>query len=287
MSSSVTPPSSSGGLMPLLRAQPPWLIGSTVALVLGCIILDVDKHLVPPRDAPFYENDARLGHPVRHDTVPAWFVIVFAYSAYLPIALTAAMGAVASRGHNLRYWGSYDRPKGAQPCPTLLYYIFAVALVHFLTSVSKIYVGRKRPNFFAICEYDFNASPKVPAFPGSSLIPANVKYCRRDPVGAMLSFPSGHSSLSWVSSTWLALELNARPLAQCGFLLFASFVACSRVVDFRHHPEDIIAGSVLGGLGAFMVHRQMIRAHFVLESGLVSPLTGTPPGGKRSAQLAE
>ncbi|KAG8840279.1 hypothetical protein FRB91_006342, partial [Serendipita sp. 411] len=86
-----------------------------------------------------------------------------------------------------------------------------------------------------------------------------------------MSFPSGHSSMSFAGLTFLSLYLAGRfrlftPHSSHGKhlyayvlsvapLLLASFVTSSRVSDFRHRGSDVLAGASLGILFAFIGYR--------------------------------
>ena len=73
-----------------------------------------------------------------------------------------------------------------------------------------------------------------------------------------LSFVSGHASLStysmWFSIVYLHQRMATRnfrlvkPLIQVGCALFAVFTSLTRVSDYKHHPEDVVGGAILGVL---------------------------------------
>jgi membrane-associated phospholipid phosphatase len=67
-----------------------------------------------------------------------------------------------------------------------------------------------------------------------------------------MSFPSGHAALSWFMASSLALSTRASPLACITAALWASLVGFSRVHAQRHHLQDVIAGALLGAVGALM-----------------------------------
>ena len=45
-------------------------------------------------------------------------------------------------------------------------------------------------------------------------------------------------------------------------LTLALFVSCSRIVDYKHHPSDVVAGAALGGALAVTVHSFMTRKYY-------------------------
>mmetsp|Transcript_9039 Transcript_9039/g.13343 ORF Transcript_9039/g.13343 Transcript_9039/m.13343 type:complete len:344 (-) Transcript_9039:100-1131(-) len=138
----------------------------------------------------------------------------------------------------------------------------SLGLSETITCILKVYVSRHRPNFYALCGFDVEtlecAAPSL-----------------EDIHEATLSFPSGHSSLSFCGMTYLVLFFLGRvvritsrttltlPLLRKEIQLesykqilgalscivpwsYALFVATSRIVDKWHHPSDVIAGSLLG-----------------------------------------
>lgn len=138
----------------------------------------------------------------------------------------------------------------------------SLGLSETVTCTLKLYVSRHRPNFYQLCGFD----------------PIKLQ-CMASPLArvheATLSFPSGHSSLSFcgmsylmyfflgrvsriTSTTSLTLPSSSRVIklepykSLLGALScivpwsYSFFVAASRVVDKWHHPSDVIAGSLLG-----------------------------------------
>ncbi|KZT67380.1 PAP2-domain-containing protein [Daedalea quercina L-15889] len=122
------------------------------------------------------------------------------------------------------------------------------------TEFLKNRVGRLRPDFLSRCKWD-----------------KDLKACAGDletVLDGRRSFPSGHSSTAFSGmmflSLWIAGMTGAwcitRPAAARSFfasrlarlslsflpLMFAAWVAISRLEDYRHHKEDVIAGSLLG-----------------------------------------
>jgi membrane-associated phospholipid phosphatase len=106
--------------------------------------------------------------------------------------------------------------------------------------VFKHYVGRLRPDFYAIAGGD----------------ETNKQHRLAD---AHWSYPSGHASLSFASltTTFFYVLGKTQPFADgpgsfwklaAAFVLpcFAGFVATSRIVDYRHHPSDVNAGAIIG-----------------------------------------
>ena len=147
-------------------------------------------------------------------------------------------------------------------------YLFATGGNAFITNCVKLYVGYWRPNFYSYCGFN-----------------ENDLQCEAENNEPRKSFPSGHASVSFCSMTFLTIffigkiglyrsfmmntmESSSSYLCQSatpGFvlfgkrilamvavlpMLFATFVASSRVHDDMHHPADIVAGSIIGMLCA-------------------------------------
>ena len=77
---------------------------------------------------------------------------------------------------------------------------------------------------------------------------------------AKMSFVSGHASFSCQSATFVVLYLQSKssyisrvlkgyylllPFIQVAMVVFAFFTCLSRVMDYQHHPGDVIGKFVL------------------------------------------
>ena len=132
----------------------------------------------------------------------------------------------------------------------------AIGISEFITQILKYYVGRLRPNFYSMC--NFNTATLTCTNTNIHLI-----YESR------LSFPSGHASLSFCGAGCLVLyfigrfgylrnnrhyysqeegKCKSKFIFLLSFtpLLLSTYCATSRLVDNWHHPSDILAGMVIG-----------------------------------------
>ena len=113
---------------------------------------------------------------------------------------------------------------------------------------------------------------------------------------ARLSFPSGHSSLSfcglvcvvlfflgrvgWGRNVSMVSSGRGKILTVLSFtpLLLAFFCSTSRLVDNWHHPSDIIAGAALGAVSA-------VVSYHVWFPHILSTYAGVPLSVMSSASL--
>lgn len=136
-------------------------------------------------------------------------------------------------------------------------YLISTGCSEFVTEALKRYIGRPRPNYFAMCAFDEDLL-------ACTASQARINQSRK-------SFPSGHASLSFCAMTLTALWLLRLVVEQeirggkgKGTIVFASrcfaatflplslsiFTAASRVHDNWHHTSDVVAGALIGGLSA-------------------------------------
>jgi membrane-associated phospholipid phosphatase len=114
---------------------------------------------------------------------------------------------------------------------TRLQFIFcAVAVPNLVTEVLKYSVGRGRP------------------FVGGEANAFHFSHFAGNP--AYYSFPSGHATTAFalafaVSVVW--------PKARVAMAVYAIVIAATRLVLVAHHPSDVVAGALVGIVGAMFV----------------------------------
>jgi membrane-associated phospholipid phosphatase len=140
----------------------------------------------------------------------------------------------------------------------VLFIFFAVLLPVLAGEVLKEVVGRGRP-FVGGEANAFHFSH----FSGSE---------------AYASFPSGHATTAFalafaVSAVW--------PHLRSVMLVYAVMIAASRLVLLAHHPSDVVAGALLGVIGAMLVRYWFAARHLaftIRRDGAIEPLAGPSLG---------
>jgi undecaprenyl-diphosphatase len=218
--------------------------------------------------ALMYALDAReIGLMPPRGTASLWPVRIltdFGKSAYVLGLLAALLFAVAIITARLR-GTSRSLLLGLG---TRLQFVFFSVLVPVLAGeVIKWVVGRGRP-FVGGEANAFNFSH----FAGTE---------------AYASFPSGHA----IASFALAFAVSAVwPRARSAMIVYAVLIAISRLVLLAHHPSDVVAGALIGVIGAMFVRYWFAarRLGFAIRhDGVILPLAGPSLGHlKRVARKA-
>lgn len=133
--------------------------------------------------------------------------------------------------------------------------VFTIAMCNIFVNIPKAYVGRPRPDIYARCGGENNMAN------------CSAKILK----GEYKSWPSGHSSTSMSGSIFMAAFfikfMYSNPISiiiATLFSLFGIYVGATRIRDFRHHPDDVIAGLFLGFVSAYLVWEN-ISPKFFLE----------------------
>lgn len=209
-------------------------------------------------------DDISLAAPYKPDsTVPYLFVLVV--MIILPLIFFYYL--MFSAGY---VDGATPRSRWQLVLQEYLKYLLGMALLLLATEVPKMAVGRPRPDFLSRCKPVLHNSTVALNEWTCSGNASVIKEGRK-------SFPSGHSSSSFFVMSYLCLYYlivyvprnhkshrlsdntprtslisstnKISPLALlmivCAYLA-ASLVAISRLQDHKHHPTDVLAGSLLG-----------------------------------------
>jgi membrane-associated phospholipid phosphatase len=194
-------------------------------------------------------------------TASLWPVRIFTdfgKSAFVLWTLAAMMFAVAVISPGLR---GTPRSLLLKFGTHLEFVFFAVLLPVLVGDVLKWIVGRGRP------------------FVGGKANAFNfVHFAGTE---AYASFPSGHA----ITSFALAFAVSAVwPRARIPIILYAVLIAGSRLVLLSHHPSDVVAGALVGVLGAMCVRFWFAARRLgfaIAQDGAITPFKGPSPGARK------
>ena len=175
---------------------------------------------------------------------------------------------------------------------TLYAFFTGIFITLLVTNVVKLSVGELRPHFIDICKPNFTELDCRDSY-GYSVYVTNytcygtdTKYIRE----ARLSFPSGHASFIVYGMVFLIFFFELKPYIPRGIrsavtLLFAIIgilVAVTRLYDYKHHPNDLIGGSIIGFVSAIFTYFFHLRLNVLpRETTKVTPsdpIQSIPPG---------
>ncbi len=130
----------------------------------------------------------------------------------------------------------------------------AVAIPVLVGDIIKGIVGRGRP------------------FVGGAADAFNFSHFSWTP--AYASFPSGHA----IASFALAFAIAALwPRTRVVVMVYAFLIGATRLILVAHHPSDVVAGALLGVVGAMLVRYWFAARHLCFSidpHGTVKPLGG-------------
>jgi len=226
--------------------------------------------------------DGEFNHPlVEPPTIPSTLLVFTSLQG--PFLLLALLAWWTTRTPNNSSGNNSNNNNNAQSSSSLPWrtvhelhaslcgFVATIGLSEGATQLLKLYMQRRRPNFYALCAFD--------------KVTRTCTAAEHRIQEAQFSFPSGHSSLSNSAMTflvWYGLgklcwavqqqqQQQSSPLplsspssnSNSGVLISSSkrvqalltccvpwgwavFVAASRVADTWHHPSDVVAGLMLG-----------------------------------------
>ncbi|VDN04433.1 unnamed protein product [Thelazia callipaeda] len=218
-----------------------------------------------PYKRGFYCDDESIRYPYRPSTVSRHMLIVVGLIIPVFLIVTTEMFRTLVWERKCQHeFKDYRCRRYRVPRLIVRLYIFVgyflvgVVFNQLMVDIAKYTIGRHRPHFMDICK------PK-----GFDTCPVNShkyitdfectgtdKFLVQE---SMLSFYSGHSAFSFYAAWYTVLYLQARlyrplfsrlvlPVIQ--FVLFggATFVAYTRVSNYKHHWSDVLVGTIFGSV---------------------------------------
>ncbi|KAF8360420.1 plpp-1.1 [Pristionchus pacificus] len=269
-------PSSSSGRV--VVAHPPSTMQISISrlicdfVVLCCCALPllIFQLWVKPYKRGFYCDDESIRYPFRESTVSRHMLIVV--GLIIPTALIFMTEIFRTLAWERKCAGQFKqyrlRERGVHRLVVRLYvfmgyFLVGVCFNQVMVDIAKYTIGRHRPHFMDVCKpnvgYSTCTDPDkyITDFNCTGSDPKKVHE-------SMLSFYSGHSAFSFYGAWFTSLYLQARlyrplysrlvlPVIQVALFGGATFVAYSRVSDYKHHWSDVLVGIIMGSaLGIFV-----------------------------------
>ncbi|HAA56592.1 MAG TPA: hypothetical protein DCE42_17645 [Myxococcales bacterium] len=203
---------------------------------------------IEPPTRPFRVGDPSISNPYHDNTISTG--LAAGLSAGIPLALFGLSQIWVRSGHDFHH--------------AALGLFEGISLTFFTTTLLKVTIGRLRPDFIARCQPDSQLS--------CTGDPELIRTGRR-------SFPSGHSSAAFAGGMFLSLYLwgKLQPLSARGTfwklllslspLFGATMMGVSRIVDNRHHWEDVLVGAFIGMGFSWLTYHLHFPAPWSRKSG--------------------
>lgn len=195
-----------------------------------------------PYERIIWRDDRTIMFPFKAtEIVPGWALPLFCF--LLP-ALMMALWMGIKKFRNRRLFVAF------------LGLLLSIALTTQITLILKAMVGRPRPDFLARCDPDTKMTDRL-VCRGNAKIVAEGRR----------SFPSGHSSSCFaglgfagffLAGQWHIFDGEGATYRLVGSIVpfvIASMVAVTRIMDYRHHWQDVLAGSLLGLIISYLCYR--------------------------------
>lgn len=214
-------------------------------LLIAWLFIRYIKTFMHVTERSFSVDDPLIAHPHRKNQVSSAFNQFLAF--VVPSAIILCTGILKRSLMDIHHG-----IVGLLATRTL-----ATLVIDFL----KNRVGRLRPDFLERCKWN----EALQACAGKP----------KDIIDGRKSFPSGHSATAWSGMFYASLFIAGQTAAWCFHsrrsprlmssrllrltftcipLVWAMHVALSRMEDNRHHKEDVIVGSTIGVLSAWICY---------------------------------
>ncbi|KAL5511158.1 hypothetical protein ACEPAH_4373 [Sanghuangporus vaninii] len=216
-----------------------------ICIVLAAAFFSLDE--IPGFKRQFSIDDTRYAV---HERVPP--VALYFIAAVAPFVIQIAVNLLTVRS----VWDFHNSSLGL---------LLGLTLTGAITQFTKVTVGRPRPDVISRCQ-----PPPGIENPEYGLV--TVEICTQTDVhiirDGFRSFPSGHSSLSFAGLGFLSFYLagkmhlfdekghTTKAWISLTPLSGAALVAISRTMDYRHHWQDVLVGSLIGLVMSFFAYRQ-------------------------------
>ncbi|KAJ9260306.1 hypothetical protein DTO195F2_4596 [Paecilomyces variotii] len=243
-----------------------------IACVIGFYILDS----IEPFHQHFSLRDITLQYPYAvHERVPIQdallislvfpAVVIVIYTLFIDGLFSHKKPSTTSTSGRRKLSGTYRwKDRLWELNCGILGLLLSQAMAFVITQILKNACGRPRPDLIDRCKPSVTTDP-------TPLTLSDYSICTGDKAllkDGFRSWPSGHSSSSFAGLLYLSLYLCGKLHVMDNRgevwklvivvtpLMAASLIAVSRIMDARHHPFDVISGSLLGVFCAWASYGQ-------------------------------
>lgn len=220
----------------------------------------------------FFCGDESLAYPLRPSTIGLKALIIIVLTVPTAVILAVELFKRLEVPSSLN--GGSEKSTNIQRRLVACYkqigsYLFGLAITLLVTEVGKLAAGRLRPHFFAVCQPQLEDGSTCADAKNHGIYIENYTCRGGENVTEHVlhelghSFPSGHASIFFYSMLYAAIYLQAtlstraskllKHLLQFIFVVFAWFVALTRIADYWHHWSDVLSGALLGTFIAVIV----------------------------------
>lgn len=227
---------------------PDWI----VVVTMGIIFALIDRVHGHHREFDLNDPTIQFSYTL-HERVPVPLLI------FLSVIIPAILITLTSQFLLRSSWDSHIG---------LLGLALSLSLSLAVTAITKVTVGRPRPDMLSRCQPSPGATNAgSPTFGLSNSTICTAPVDSRMFQDGFRSFPSGHSSTAWAGLGFLSLYLagklhlfdrrghSIKVWIAIAPLFGAALIAISRTMDYRHHWHDVLIGSTLGALTAWFSYR--------------------------------
>ncbi|KAK9455811.1 phosphatidic acid phosphatase type 2/haloperoxidase [Dipodascopsis uninucleata] len=215
---------------------------------------------LPPRHSRFSLTDITLQYPMA-DPETISFENACLLSILLPVLVFILWSLLIDF---YRYRSKVAERLWDLNCAILGLALSVTVSIVIVTSLKQI-VGRPRPDSISRCK------PEAGAHDASPYGLSSIEICTQTDKSILdegfRSWPSGHSSTAFAGLFYLSLYLAGKlslfdnkgevwkTVIVISPSLGAAAIACTRILDHRHHGSDAVTGSLMGAGCAWMAYR--------------------------------
>lgn len=213
-------------------------------IILCCSIF------VPYTERTFFEQDLTLSYPFDGDQVPAPEMLypIIIGIPFIIVTFICIIEYRMNNDNNILY-GYISSLKLAAD---------SLLLTSCITEYLKHIIGSIRPSFYYLCDYsgyrdciDFNECNLYYNTTQFGLL-GNLDKCqdKNNIHDAIVSFPSGHTSMSFSMMSFLVFCLQqyfkSNHILTYSQLLISFWIGITRIQDNKHREIDVLAGASIG-----------------------------------------